>query len=212
MNNRIEKYVWEHTSEENQVLKELDRDTHLHILHPRMISGHIQGKLMELLVSMLRPTRILEIGTFTGYSAICMATALPQDGLLHTIEINDELQAIAQSYFRKAGVENKIIQHIGDACNLIPRIDATFDLVYLDGNKREYSSYYDTVWPKLRIGGFILADNILWYEKVIEKADPKDAQTFEIQCFNNKVAGDKRVTQVILPLRDGLMLIRKDHD
>lgn len=208
-NFELDKYILEHSTPEDPVLYELDRETNISILRPRMLSGHIQGMLLTMLSQMIRPKRILEIGTFTGYSAICLAKGLVEDGKLHTIEVNDELEWIATKYIEKAGMQPKIEQHIGDACEIIPTLDETFDFIFLDGNKREYSRYYDLVFDKVRPGGYLLADNILWDGKVVEEVDPRDEQTIGILAFNDKVKNDPRVTQVILPLRDGLMLIRK---
>lgn len=208
-NYELDKYILEHSSPEDPVLYELDRETNISILRPRMLSGHIQGMLLTMLSQMIQPKRILEIGTFTGYSAICLAKGLTNDGILHTIEVNDELEWIATKYIEKAGMRDKITQHIGDACEIIPTLDETFDFVFLDGNKREYSRYYDLIFDKVRPGGYILADNILWDGKVVEALDPRDEQTIGILEFNTKVKDDPRVTQVVLPLRDGLLLIRK---
>ncbi|WP_163709359.1 O-methyltransferase [Mangrovibacterium lignilyticum] len=209
-NYELDKYILEHSSPEDPVLYELDRETNISILRPRMLSGHIQGMLLTMLSHMIQPKRILEIGTFTGYSAICLAKGLSEDGKLHTIELNDELEWIASKYIEKAGLHNQIVQHIGDACEIIPTLAETFDFVFLDGNKREYSRYYDLVFDQVSPGGYILADNILWDGKVVEKVDPRDEQTIGILEFNQKVKDDARVSQVILPLRDGLMLIRKN--
>ncbi|MGD9929805.1 MAG: O-methyltransferase [Mangrovibacterium sp.] len=205
----LEKYILEHTEEEDPVLKELYRETHLNVLRPRMLSGHLQGRILEMFSYMIRPERILEIGTFTGYSAICLAKGLKEGGKLHTIELNDELETIARKYIDKAGLANQIVCHMGNACEIIPALDETFDLVFLDGDKREYSHYFDLVFDKIRPGGFIFADNILWSGKVTQKVDPRDEQTIGILQFNDKMKDDPRVSQVILPLRDGLMLIRK---
>ena len=205
----LEKYIVAHTGEEDAVLQELSRETHLRVLRPRMLSGHLQGQMLTMFSQMVSPKRILEIGTFTGYSAICLAKGLPEDGKLHTIEINDELEAIAQKYFVKAGLEDKIVQHIGDARTIIPKLDETFDLVFIDADKREYCSYFDLVFDKVKSGGIIIADNILWNGKVVEPVDPADEQTIGILKFNQKIKNDPRVNQLILPFRDGLMLIRK---
>lgn len=205
----LEKYILEHTEEEDPVLKELNRETHLNVLRPRMLSGHLQGRILEMFSYMIRPDRILEIGTFTGYSAICLAKGLKEGGKLHTIELNDELENIARKYIDKAGLANQIVCHMGNACEIIPALDETFDLVFLDGDKREYSHYFDLVFDKIRPGGFIFADNILWSGKVTQEVDPRDEQTIGILQFNDKMKDDPRVSQVILPLRDGLMLIRK---
>jgi len=209
INFELEKYITTHSSDEDPVLYELNRETHTCILRPRMLSGHIQGLFLEMLSSMIKPRRILEIGTFTGYSAICLAKGMCNEGILHTIEVNDELEWIANKYIEKANMKGKIIQHIGDACEIIPKLAEKFDFVFLDGNKREYSRYYDLVIDKLQPGGYILADNILWDGKVVQTLDPKDEQTIGILEFNKKIKEDERVKQVILPLRDGLSLIKK---
>ena len=205
----LEKYILSHIDEEDAVLQALTRETYLQVLRPRMLSGRLQGKMLEMFSRMVQPKRILEIGTFTGYSAICLAKGLPEGGKLHTIEINDELENMAQKYFIKAGLGNKIIQHIGDAKIIIPSLKETFDLVFIDGNKRDYSTYFDLVIEKVNSGGMMIADNILWSGKVAEAIEPSDEQTLGILNFNKKIKDDPRVSQVILPVRDGLMLIRK---
>lgn len=209
---KLEDYIFSHSEEEDEVLKELDRETNLHILNPRMLSGHLQGKLMEMFSRMIRPDQILEIGTYTGYSAICLARGLNKGGQLHTIEIDDELESIARKYFVRAGLSDKIVQHIGPALEIIPTLNQTFDLIFLDADKLEYCTYFDLVFDKLRPGGFILADNVLWNGKVLETAPARDSQTNGIIRFNEKIKNDSRVSQVILPLRDGLMLIRKKKE
>lgn len=209
-NNDLEKYILEHTTEVDPVLQELERETFLKVLRPRMLSGQLQGKMLELFSQMMQPKRILEIGTYTGYSAICLAKGLQKGGMLHTIEINDELENMASNYFAKAGLSDKITQHIGDAKNIISSLDETFDLVFIDADKREYSTYFDLIIDKVRPGGILIADNILWDGKVVEKVDPNDEQTQGILAFNEKIKNDSRVNQVIIPLRDGLMVIRKN--
>ena len=205
----LERYILDHSDDEDAILTELDRETYLNVLRPRMLSGHLQGKILEMLSHMLRPARILEIGTYTGYSAICLAKGLQSDGQLHTIEINDELEEMAARYFSKTGVDKQITQHVGDARKIIPTIQEQFDLIFMDGDKREYSTYYDLVFDKLKTGGFILADNILWSGKVTEQVVSKDDHTESLIKFNKRIKEDKRVSKVIFPLRDGLMLIRK---
>jgi caffeoyl-CoA O-methyltransferase len=209
---KLEDYILGHSEDEDEVLKELDRETNLHILNPRMLSGHLQGKLLEMFSRMIRPDQILEIGTYTGYSAICLAKGLRKEGLLHTIEINDELESIARKYFIKAGLSNKIVQHIGPAIEIIPTLHQTFDLIFLDADKLEYCNYFDLVFDKLRPGGFILADNVLWNGKVLETPPTKDSQANAIIRFNGKIKNDPRVSQIILPIRDGLMLVRKKEE
>ena len=203
----IEEYVLSHIDKEPEVLSWLTRETHLRTLKPRMLSGHLQGRMLKMFCSMMSAKRILEIGTFTGYSALCMAEALPEDGELHTLEINDEMEEFLDEVFEKSGMAEKIHLHIGDASQIIPQLEGLFDVVFMDGNKRHYSEYFDVVFPKLRLGGLLIADNTLWDGHVLE--DSKDAQTVGIQKFNDKVYSDDRVERVIVPVRDGLTLIRK---
>ncbi len=205
----LEKYILAHIDEHDSVLQELERETFLHVLRPRMLSGHLQGTILTMFSQMLQPQHILEVGTYTGYSAICLAKGLADDGQLHTIELNDELESIAQKYFQKAGLSEKITQHLGDAKTIIPQLKGPFDLVFLDGDKRDYVAYFDLVIDLVRPGGIILADNILWSGKVVEALDEKDEQTKGILAFNQKMKDDPRVSQTIIPFRDGLMLIRK---
>ncbi|MBO7428045.1 MAG: class I SAM-dependent methyltransferase [Paludibacteraceae bacterium] len=203
----MEEYVLSHIDKEPEVLSWLTRETHLRTLKPRMLSGHLQGRMLKMFCSMMSAKRILEIGTFTGYSALCMAEALPEDGELHTLEINDEMEEFLDEVFEKSGMAEKIHLHIGDASQIIPQLDGLFDVVFMDGNKRHYSEYFDVVFPKLRLGGLLIADNTLWDGHVLE--DSKDAQTVGIQKFNDKVLSDDRVERVIVPVRDGMTLIRK---
>ncbi|OQX97486.1 MAG: methyltransferase [Bacteroidetes bacterium 4572_128] len=205
----LEKYVLEHTEKEDEILKELNRQTHLNQLNSRMISGHLQGKLLEMFSKMIKPKRILEIGTFTAYSAICMAKALKKDGKLHTIEVNDELEDFIKTYIKKSNLEDKIILHIGDANKILPNLNEIFDLIFIDAEKTEYLNYYKLIFDKLRKGGFIIADNVLWNGKVINKINNKDKKTQAIAEFNNFVHNDKRVMNLILPFRDGLMILQK---
>jgi caffeoyl-CoA O-methyltransferase len=208
MNKRLEKYILENTSPEDPVLEDLYRQTHIRFLNPNMVSGHLQGKFLEFISHMIAPLHILEIGTFTGYSAICLAKGLREGGKLITIEINDELTQFAHSYFCKAGVDSKIVQMTGDARKIIEDLDLTFDLVFIDADKREYIEYFRLIFDKVRPGGFILADNVLWGGKVIEE-DHNDQQGKGIIDFNNMIRNNIEVEKVIVPLRDGLMLIRK---
>lgn len=203
----IEDYVLSHIDKEPEVLSWLTRETHLRTLKPRMLSGHLQGRMLKMFCSMMSAKRILEIGTFTGYSALCMAEALPEDGELHTLEINDEMEEFLDEVFEKSGMAEKIHLHIGDASQIIPQLEGQFDVAFMDGNKRHYSEYFDVVFPKLRLGGLLIADNTLWDGHVLE--DSKDAQTVGIQKFNDKVFFDERVERVIVPVRDGMTLIRK---
>lgn len=205
----IEEYILKHSDQEDPILAELNRETNLKILRPRMLSGHLQGKILEMLSKMIRPEKILELGTYTGYSAICLAKGLQEKGELHTIEINDELEDIITKYIEKADLTNKIKLHFGDAREIIPEINEQFDLVFIDADKREYLEYYNLVFDFVKPGGFILADNVLWNGKVIELDEPDDEYTKGIFDFNEFLKSDDRVEKVILPLRDGLTLIRK---
>lgn len=205
----IEKYIFEHIGSEDPVLRELDRETHLKVPGARMLSGHLQGQLLTLLSKMIQPERILEIGTFTGYSAICLAKGLNENGRLITIELDDELEELAQKYFSKARLQKKIIQLIGPALEIVPSLSETFDLVFLDADKREYVDYYNLVFDKVRSGGYLIADNTLWSGKVLDEPAPGDEQTLGIIAFNEMIKNDSRVEKVILPLRDGMTIIRK---
>lgn len=208
-NKELEKYILNHIEPEDEILRELDRETHLSVLGSRMISGHLQGVVLTMLSNMIQPERILEIGTFTGYSAICLARGLKPGGKLITLEIDDELEAIARRYFSKAGLQNQIEQKIGPALEIIPTLDVPFDLVFIDAHKPEYPAYYKLVFDKVKTGGYIIADNTLWNGKVTGVPASDDFQTQGIQAFNDLVKNDPRVEKVILPLRDGMTIIRK---
>ncbi|HNM26001.1 MAG TPA: O-methyltransferase [Saprospiraceae bacterium] len=207
MHNQVWDYCLRHTSPVDPVLDELQRQTHLRTLHPQMLSGPYQGMLLRFISQMIRPRRILEIGAFTGYSAICLAQGLTDDGLLHTIEIDDELEPLLRTYFEKSGLEARIRLHIGDAAQIVPALDETFDLVFLDAGKLDYQRHYELALPKLRPGGFLLADNVLWDGKVLRPQG--DATALALHRFNEQIQNDSRVENLILPLRDGLMLVRK---
>lgn len=209
VNKSLEEYIIKHTSKEEDVLKELSRDTHVSILQPRMLSGHLQGQLLKMLSCMLSPTNILEIGTYTGYSAICLAQGMQEGGKLFTIDINDEIQDFTLSYIKKANLSDKIEFFIGDALEIIPTLNKKWDLVFIDADKRDYLNYYNLVIDSVRSGGFILADDVLWDGKVVEKVERNDKQTQGIIAFNKFVQEDDRVENVIIPLRHGLSLIRK---
>ncbi len=209
MNSEIEKYIIEHTEPEDELLQELNRETYAKVLHPRMISGHLQGKLLTSISKMIQPELAVEVGTFTGYAAICIARGLSESGKLHTIEVNDELVPFAQRYFQRAGLSEKIIQHTGDARDALQNIPENIDMVFIDGDKEQYVSYYQTVFPKVRKGGIILADNVLWSGKVVKEVTENDKFTKGILQFNAYVKNDSSVEQVIIPVRDGIMLIRK---
>lgn len=208
----LEQYILKHISPEEPYLLELDRETHLKVLRSRMLSGHLQGTILTMISRMIRPQRVLEIGTFTGYSAICLAQGLAKGGQLHTIEIDDELESIAKKYFQKSGMAEQIFQHIGDARTIIPSLNQQFDLVFIDADKREYCDYYNQVFEYLPIGGFLLADNILWNGKVVDADAASDEQTKGILEFNDLVQNDPRVRNVILPVRDGIMMVEKIAD
>jgi caffeoyl-CoA O-methyltransferase len=205
---RLEKYITEHSSPEDPVLKELYRETHIRFVNPNMVSGHLQGKMLEFISMMIKPEKILEIGTFTGYSAICLAKGLKPGGKLFTVELNDEMSEFSQSYFQKSGVSSKIIQLTGRAQDVVPELDLEFDLAFIDGDKREYTEYYNMIIRKIRPGGFIIADNVLWGDKVLDLFT-RDQQTRGIIDFNEMISFQKDIEKVILPVRDGLMLIRK---
>ena len=210
----LERYIHELSSPEEALLHELDRQTNLRIMHPRMISGHIQGRLLRMIVQMLRPKSVLEIGTFTGYSALSMAAGLDADATIDTLEVDDELEPMAQEFFDRSEHGSKIKLHIGSALEIAPTLGKQFDMVFIDGDKREYPAYYrmlmgdDGGVPLVHSGSILLADNILWYGKVVEKVAHNDHQTQGILEFNRMVRDDERVESFILPLRDGLNMIR----
>ena len=208
----IENYIDDHSSKEDQLLYDLYRETHLTIMHPRMLSSHTQGVFLQMMAGIISAKSILEIGTYTGYSAICMARGMHSEGVLHTIDIKEELFEIAHKYFTKAGLEKQIVQHIGDALDIIPKIKSSFDLVFIDADKNNYPQYYDLIIDRLASGGLIIADNVLWAGKVVEEVQENDADTTGLIAFNTMVQQDERVENMILPLRDGLMLVRKRSD
>lgn len=203
----IENYAAQFSSSEDEVLYELNRETHLNILMPQMLSGHIQGNFLKMMSYMIRPKTILEIGTFTGYSAICLAQGLQENGTLYTIDINEELEDMCRGYFKKANLENKIDYKIGNALDIIPTINDELDLVFIDADKINYSNYYDLVFDKVKKGGFIIADNVLWSGKVTEEIKNKDTQA--LHDYNTKINNDERVENYLVPIRDGLMVARK---
>jgi caffeoyl-CoA O-methyltransferase len=205
----LDQYIINHSSPEEEYLKDLDRETHQKVLHSRMLSGHLQGQILSMISCMIRPKNILEIGTFTGYSALCLAMGLAEGGQLHTIEIDDELETLAQKYFLKSGKSDRIIQHIGDARQIIPTINKSFDLVFIDADKREYCDYYKLVFDHIPVGGFLLADNVLWDGKVVDPEAAIEEQTRGILEFNDLIQNDPRVRNVILPVRDGIMMVQK---
>ncbi len=210
-NSKLEDYIVSIIDAEDPLLYELNRETHLKMMHPRMLNGQWQGQILQMISYMYRPKRILEIGTYTGYSAICLSKGMPDDGIIHTIEINDEIVEIPMRYFEKAGLKEKVVLHIGDALKIIPTLEEKFDLVFIDGEKSQYLDYYKSIFAKVKPGGFILADNILWSGKVIDKVEKNDYFTKGIIEFNEFLKSDARITKTILPIRDGMMLIRKNN-
>lgn len=208
-NDDINNYALQHTTEANSVLRELERITHLRTVYPAMLAGHNKGKLLEMLSCLIKPLHILEIGTFTGYSAICLAKGLQPAGTIHTIERNPEMEYIADTYFKKAGLGEKISMHIGEATDIIPSLDLSFDMVYIDGDKKDYPAFYELVIEKTSMGGLIVADNVLWYNKVAGKKGKPDKDTQGILEFNKRVHSDEKVDNILLPVFDGLMMIRK---
>lgn len=205
LNEELQHYAEQHTSPESDLLKKINRDTHAHVLMPRMLSGHLQGRVLSMISNMLQPQRILEIGTYTGYSALCLAEGLAANGKVITIDINEELEQKVRGYFDPW--KHKIDYKIGNALQIIPTLNETFDLVYIDADKSNYTNYFDLVIDKVREGGVILADNVLWSGKVLDKKT--DADTKSIISFNKKIQDDSRVENVLLPIRDGIMMIRK---
>ncbi|MBO7457407.1 MAG: O-methyltransferase [Paludibacteraceae bacterium] len=209
----LEEYISLHSSPENETLEAITRDTYVHVLNPHMLSGHVQGRLLSMISYMIRPRRILELGTFTGYSALCLAEGLAVGGELITIEHNDELEETIRHNLSRSPLGERIKLIIGDAVEQLSELkdagDNEFELVFIDADKREYSTYLDLVYPLVPIGGFILADNTLWDGHIIDPAYDKDKQTLGLRAFNDKIKEDDRFEQVILPLRDGLTIIRK---
>ena len=205
----IEDYALKNSDAESDVLKKLNRETQLKMTMPQMLSGHMQGLMLQMFSKMIRPHNILEIGTFTGYSAICLAAGLQEGGKLHTIDVNEEFEEMILRYIKEAGLESKIRLHIGSAVNIIPTLKEEFDLVFIDADKENYSTYYDLVFPKVKQGGYIIADNVLWSGKILNSAMKMDFETKSLFEYSRKIQGDSRVENVLLPLRDGLMIARK---
>lgn len=206
---KLDDYVVMHSEEEPELLKQLTRETHQKILQPRMLSGHYQGRVLSMISKLVNPKNILEIGTYTGYSALCLAEGMQKSGELHTIDINEELYDFQRKYFDKSKYGNQIHQHLGNALEIIPKLNMTFDLIFIDADKENYSNYFNAIIDKLNSGGVILSDNVLWSGKVIEKVDAKDIDTKGVLAFNALLKNDPRVETVILPIRDGLSLSRK---
>lgn len=205
----INKYAEAFTTPESKPLAALNRETHVKVEHSNMLSGHVQGAVLSMLSHMIKPKRVLEIGTYTGYSAICLAQGLPEDGHLHTIDVNEELQDMSFRYFCEAGLDKKITQHIGKAAEIIPILNEQFDLVFIDADKKGYSNYYDLVFDKVPVGGYILADNVLFEGEVTLPVEEQSGNAKAVDAFNKKVKADKRVEHVLMPVRDGIMMIRK---
>lgn len=206
----LQAYIEQHIDDEPELLQELQRQAHLTLLHPRMLSGHIQGRILKMFMQMIQPKRVLEIGTYTGYSALCIAEGLSENATLDTIEINDELETKIQSFFNLSEFGKKITLHIGDSLEIIPKFKYDFDVVFIDGNKRHYIEYFEAVMIKLQQGGYMFADNTLWDGHVIDtEVASNDYQTKGIIAFNDYVKNDSRVETVIFPIRDGLTVLRK---
>ena len=204
----LEQYIADHSQSEPELLQRLTRETHLKVIQPRMITGHFQGRVLSLLSKIIAPRNILEIGTYTGYSAICLAEGLLKEGALHTIDINEELHAMQRRYFDESGYGPRIMQHTGDALEIIPQLDVVFDMVFIDAEKVSYDQYFEAALKKCRPGSVILSDNVLWSGKVVEPLDPKDKATKILKDYNKKLRDDPRVETVLLPIRDGLTLSR----
>src|SRR5690554_2820077 len=209
LDEKIEEYVNQHSSPEPELLARLNRETHLKILQPRMLSGHLQGRVLSMLMKMIRPQRILEIGTYTGYSALCMAEGLAQAGELHSIDINEELTDFVQKYVNEAGHQDRIKLHVGNALEIIPLLKEDWDVVFIDADKNNYINYYNLLIDKLKSGSYIIADNVLWSGKVIEDYNQQDEDTKTLIDFNKMIQKDERIENVLFPIRDGLMVLRK---
>jgi len=204
----LEEYIQNHSEKEPKTLQELTRETHLKVVRPRMLTGHFQGRVLSMLSKIINPTYILEIGTYTGYSAICLAEGLKKNGQLHTIDINEELTELQCKYFEKSGYDSQIIQHTGNALDIIPNLELTFDLVFIDAEKTEYACYLEAVLQKTKSGSIILSDNVLWSGKVVEPLESKDKTTKAVLDYNRMLKEDQRLETVLLPIRDGLTLSR----
>ncbi len=204
---QLDDYCNLHTTPPSLLLYELERETYLKTLAPQMLSGPLQGTLLQFLSEMIKPQLILEIGTFTGYSALCLAQGLSPEGILHTIDVNPEIQYFVDKYVKKAGLQDKITFHLGNALDIVPNLPNEIDLAFIDAGKQQYLDFYELVLPKLRKGGYLLADNVLWSGKVI--SDAMDADTLAIRSFNKKIQADERVKNIMLPIRDGLTIVQK---
>lgn len=208
LSEELENYAAQHTEDEPLLLQELNKRTHLNVLQPRMISGHFQGRFFSLLSKMVQPRTILEIGTYTGYATLCLAEGLHPEGVLHTIDIKEELTDLQREFFDRSGYGSQIVQHLGKAADIIPSLDTTFDLVFIDADKQNYAHYFDLVIEKMNRGGIILSDNVLWSGKVVEEVKHNDKHTQALMAYNQKIKDDPRVETVLLPIRDGITLSR----
>ena len=208
LSEELENYAAQHTEDEPLLLQELNKRTHLNVLQPRMISGHFQGRFLSLLSKMVQPRTILEIGTYTGYATLCLAEGLHPEGVLHTIDIKEELTDLQCEFFDRSGYGNQIVQHLGKAADIIPALNTTFDLVFIDADKQNYAHYFDLVIEKMNRGGIILSDNVLWSGKVVEEVKHNDKHTQALMAYNQKIKDDPRVETVLLPIRDGITLSR----
>jgi len=208
LSEELENYAAQHTEDEPLLLQELNKRTHLNVLQPRMISGHFQGRFLSLLSKMVQPRTILEIGTYTGYATLCLAEGLHPEGVLHTIDIKEELTDLQREFFDRSGYGSQIVQHLGKAADIIPALNTTFDLVFIDADKQNYAHYFDLVIEKMNRGGIILSDNVLWSGKVVEEVKPNDKHTQALMAYNQKIKDDPRVETVLLPIRDGITLSR----
>lgn len=204
----LDNYITEHSAAEPELLAQLNKETLLKVLSPRMISGHYQGRVLSMIAQLINPKHILEIGTYTGYATLCLAEGLSENGTIDTIDINEELVAIQNKYFERSGFRDKIFQHLGKATEIIPTLDKQFDLVFIDADKPNYATYFDLVLPKMSPGGVILSDNVLWSGKVLEEVKPNDKSAVAIKAYNKKINNDSRVETVLLPIRDGLTITR----
>lgn len=208
LSEKLENYATQHTDNEPLILQELARRTHLNVLQPRMLSGHFQGRLLSLLSKLVQPKSILEIGTFTGYATICLSEGLHPEGVLHTIDIKEELHDLQREFFDRSGKGHQIIQHLGQAKDIIPTLDLSFDFVFIDADKQNYAHYFDLVIEKMNKGGIILSDNVLWSGKVVEEIKPNDKHTIALMEYNKKLKNDPRLETILLPIRDGLTVSR----
>ena len=208
LSEELENYAAQHTEDEPLLLQQLNKRTHLNVLQPRMISGHFQGRFLSLLSKMVQPRTILEIGTYTGYATLCLAEGLHPEGVLHTIDIKEELTDLQREFFDRSGYGSQIVQHLGKAADIIPSLDTTFDLVFIDADKQNYAHYFDLVIEKMNRGGIILSDNVLWSGKVVEELKHNDKHTQALMAYNHKIKDDPRVETVLLPIRDGITLSR----